>query len=263
MRDILSDLENYSPDEKDPVRRAQSTVKRQLPNRFFKTVSVAQTPRGYQIHLDGKVLKTPARDDLLLPSRALADAVAAEWDAQETKVDPGAMPLTRICNTALDGVSKTMGEVRAEILAFAHTDFLCYRADTPERLVEIQSEQWDPYLNWIAEKHGARFYVTQGIIHVAQPATSLAAVERMLEEVKSPLVLAALHVLTSITGSVILPLALAEGQADSDSVWTATHVDEDWTTSQWGEDFEASQRRALRRKEFDAANIVLSNARSE
>lgn len=258
MRDILSDLENFSPNEKDPIRRAQSTMKRQLPNRFYKTVSVAQTPAGYQIHLDGKVLKTPARDDLLLPSRALADAVAVEWDAQETKINPGAMPLTRICNTALDGVSKTMNEVRAEILAFAQSDFLCYRADTPERLVAIQAEHWDPYLNWMETKHGTRFALAQGVIHVAQPKEAVTAVERILNAVDSPLVLAALHVLTSLTGSVILPLALAEGQADGDSVWTATHVDEDWTTSQWGEDFEAAQRRLLRRKEFDAANTVLS-----
>ncbi|TDH36147.1 ATPase [Pseudohoeflea suaedae] len=257
MRDLLSDLEDGTPQEKDPVRRAQSAFQRDMPKRFYKDVTVGEAPDGFLILLDGRELKTPSRGLFHLPSRDLADAVAEEWDAQTTRIDPGAMPLTRILNTALDGVVHVKDEVRQEILAYGGTDLLCYRADSPEGLVAAQNKKWNPFLAWMEQTHGARFQLAEGVMHVEQSEETRSILAGLVAARDSAIVLAALHVATSLTGSLVMPLAILEGAAEPDEVWSATHVDEDWNISQWGEDAEATRRRNARRHEFDMACLAM------
>jgi chaperone required for assembly of F1-ATPase len=260
MRDLLSDLENGTPQEQDPIRRAQSSFKRDMARRFYKDVTVDDAPDGFIVKLDGRELKTPSRGLFHLPSRELAEAVAREWDAQVTHIDPGSMPLTRILNTALDGVVHVKDQVRQEILAYGGTDLLCYRAAVPEVLVAAQNEKWTPFLEWIETTHGARFALAEGVMHVDQPEETTSILAGLLAARESAIGLAALHVTTSLTGSLILSLALLDGAAAPDDVWAAAHVDEDWNISQWGEDAEAVRRRAVRKQEFDVACLALKTS---
>lgn len=262
MRDLLGDLEQFAPTEKDPVRRAQSAMKRPLPKRFYVKAEAVARDGGHGIALDGKTVRTPARRELLVPSQELAALIAEEWNAQENEIDPAAMPFTRMVNSALDGVADTMNAVRDEIAAYAASDLVCYRADAPKELADRQAALWDPVLAFAREAYGARFVAAVGVIHVAQPEAALSAVTRRIEAEASPLALAALHVLVTITGSVLLALALAEGRTSADEAWNAAHVDEDWNVSQWGEDHEAAARRAHRRRDFDAAVAILAATRS-
>lgn len=262
MRDLLGDLEAFSPDEKDPVRRAQAAMKRPLPKRFYAKAEAVARAGGHGIALDGKAVRTPARNEFLVPTAELGARIAAEWEAQAEEIDPGLMPLTRIVNSALDGVAQAMPAVRAEIAAYAGSDLVCYRAETPRELVSLQAAHWDPVLAFARNCLGARFLRGEGVMHVAQPQAALDAVAARLEAETSPLALAALHVVVTITGSVLLALALADRHLDVEAVWRAAHVDEDWNASQWGEDAEAARRRAFRRADFEAAATILSAART-
>ncbi|QLF70622.1 ATPase [Peteryoungia desertarenae] len=256
MRDELSDIFGPfipEPSHEDPVKRAQIQMKRPLPKRFYTSVSVEAVETGYGIHLDGKSVKTPAKNPLSLPSREAADLVAAEWAAQHEVINPASMPVTKLANTAIDAVSKTVDEVAAEILRFAGTDLLCYRADGPQELVARQTARWDPVLAWLATAHGARLILAEGVIHQSQPAEALAAFERALTRHRDPFHLSALHVFTSLTGSAVLALALVEGEIDLDTAWSLAHLDEDWTIEHWGSDAEAEARREARYQEFAAA----------
>lgn len=261
MRDLLSDLDQPMLEEADPVRRSQAAMKRQLPKRFYENATVEAEPEGFVVKLDGKMLKTPGKQDFLVPSEKLARAVAAEWAAQETHVDPGQMPLTRMVNTAIDGVSSNKSGVREEILGFAGSDLLCYRAGSPETLVARQSASWDGYLDWMRQVHGARFALAEGVMHIDQPDETLSIVAGLLAAHDSALMLTGLHVVTSLTGSVVMALAIANGGADPEEVWAAAHVDEDWNIEQWGEDAEARRRRELRKREFDAAVTLIGAMR--
>ncbi|MBW3098531.1 ATP12 family chaperone protein [Pseudohoeflea coraliihabitans] len=257
MRDLLSDLENGAPPDHDPVGQTRAAMQKALPRRFYETVTIEALAEGFFIKLDGNILRTPARGAFQLPSRAVAEAVAAEWEAQTERIDPASMPLTRLLNTALDGVEHSKDAVRQEILAFAGTDLLCYRAASPQGLVDRQAEAWDPFLDWMRDTHHARFVLAEGVMHVDQPDESLSIVAGLLAAYNSALMLAALHVVTGITGSAILALALTQRVADADSVWAAAHVDEDWNIGLWGEDGEAAERRAARRQDFDAAALLI------
>lgn len=249
MRDLLTDLEDGQAD--DPLARARAAQRVPLPKRFYKEVSVGEADGGFTILLDGKSVRTPARGLLKVPVRALADAMAEEWAAQGEVIDPFAMPLTRLVNVALDRVAPEAGPVREEVVRYAGTDLLFYRAEGPDGLVERQARHWDKVLDWMRDTHGARFYLSQGIRHVAQPAEALAQVAARVPD--EPLALAAVHSMTTLTGSTLLALAVAEGLIDVDAAWDAAHVDEDWNREQWGEDEMAAQRRAARRKEMNAA----------
>ena len=257
MRDILGDLDQGKDKLSDPVRESQAGLKKALPKRFYKVASVMPgAAGGFVVALDGKPLRTPARHELGVPHPDLAEAIAAEWQAQQDRIDPATMPLTRMINTALDGVSTAQEEVFEEILRYAGSDLLCYRADAPEALVEREAELWDPHLDWAANM-GARLVLSEGIVHVEQPAEAIRAIAVLLRRYATPLQLTALHTLTTLTGSLVLALALAEGQADPEEVWAAAHVDEDFNISNWGEDFEAAARRAQRRIDFEAAVRIL------
>jgi chaperone required for assembly of F1-ATPase len=227
-----------------------------LPKRFYKEVTTAPEGDGVAILLDGKPIRTPAKAKLTVPSQALADAIAEEWRAQGEHIDPEAMRLTKLANSAIDGVRGRESAVLDDLIAFAGSDLLCYRAEGPEGLVARQNEHWDPVLAWAKQELGATFLLAQGIGHVAQPQQSL---DRLRERIKrlDAFGLAALHVMTSLTGSALLPLTVASGRLTPDEAWAAAHVDEDWQTRQWGEDAEAAARRARRRQEFDASCRLL------
>jgi len=261
MRDLLNDLSD-GLSHPDPVRRAQIRMKKPLPKRFYKDVSVGESEDGYAIELDGKPVKTPARRTLVAPTRALAQLLSAEWQRQAEVIDPATMPVTRLVNTALDGVAADLQAVFEDILRFSSSDLLCYRADSPERLVERQAERWDPVIDWAAQDLGARFILAEGVMHQEQPREATAAFAVTLRKYDTALELACLHTVTTLTGSAILALAFAEGRLPLAEVWSLAHIDEDWTIEHWGSDAEAEQRRADRFAEFQAATEVFSALRS-
>jgi chaperone required for assembly of F1-ATPase len=231
----------------------QAAAKPALPKRFYQ--DAAADPAGV-IALDGKPVRTPGKAPLALPSRALAEAVAQEWRAQGERVDPGTMPLTRLANSAIDGVAGREQAVIDDILAFAGSDLLCYRAHGPRKLAEAQSKHWDPVLAWAKEALGAPLVLAEGVMHVAQPDASLARLRRQIEG-RGPFGLAALHVLTALSGSALLALAVALGRLTPEEAWAAAHVDEDFQIGQWGEDAEAKARREARWRDFAAAARML------
>lgn len=257
MRDLLTDFtENLS--DPDPVRRAQIAMKKPLPKRFYKEVGIREGEAGFAIELDGKTVKTPARRPLAVPTEALALLVAAEWERQVDVINPTIMPVTRLVNTALDGVADDREPVFQEIVRFSNSDLLCYRADAPEKLVERQSLRWGSVVDWVEDRIGARFILVEGVIHREQPVETLAAFAAALRKYDSALELASLHTVTSLTGSALLAFAFAEGRLTPDEVWSVAHLDEDWTNEQWGSDAAAEHRRAARFVEFQAATDIFS-----
>lgn len=268
MRDILSDLEaGKLLSDPDPTRRAQKQMKAPLPKRFYKQATVGEGPDGFSVLLDGKRVRTPARKMLAAPSRAVAEALAAEFEAQAEHIDPATMPLLRLVNTALDGIAGNEQAIVEDMQRFASSDLLCYRADGPRGLVERQTEHWDPVLDWARSALGARFVLAEGVMHVEQPREAIAAIGIHVATLSAtgtgvpqnaaPLALAALHTVTTLTGSALLALALARSFLEADAVWSAAHIDEDWNVEQWGEDAEAKARRAYREREFRAAALIL------
>jgi len=258
MRDILQDLEAglYLSDP-DPVRRAQIKSKLPLPKRFYTAVSVGERDGGHAILLDGKPVKTPGRVTLVLPTPGVAQLVADEFAAQDKEIDPVRMPVMRIANSAVDGVANDTVSVAEDIVKFSGTDLLFYRAASPMALVERQASAWDPVLDWVRRDIGARFFLAEGVMHVAQPAESIEAVRRHLSARTDPLRLAAMHVMTTLTGSALLALAVEAAALDAEAAWTAAHVDEDWNIDQWGADADAEQRRAFRKVDMMAAARLL------
>ncbi len=241
----------------DPVRRAQITSKLPLPKRFYKLAAVAEQDGLFAVELDGRAVKTPARQNLVLPTRDAAQLIADEFAAQEKEIDPARMPATRLANTAIDGIINDPQAVLEDVLRFASSDMLCYRAGSPERLVERHTELWDPIIDWAASELGARFILAEGVMHVEQPREALAAFGVHLSQFKDAFAIAALHTITTLTGSAILALAIAKGEISGDDAWKLAHVDEDWTIEQWGEDAEAAARRAIREREMIAAVKML------
>jgi chaperone required for assembly of F1-ATPase len=208
--------------------------------RFYKDVAVEQTPQGFRLLLDGKPVQTPARRSLLLPSRALADGVADEWRGQGEEMQPTTMPLTRLAHTVLDGVSMNRSDMIAAILRFGENDLLCYRADRPAEFAQRQG-QWDAHLDWAAERFGARLLVTTGLAPVEQPAEAIASLRRAVEA-QDDFALATLHVLASITGSLVLGLAALEGRLAAAHAFALSRLDEAYQAERWGRDPEADER---------------------
>ncbi|MFC5586035.1 ATP12 family chaperone protein [Nitratireductor kimnyeongensis] len=260
MRDLLNDLENgKTPAELDPVRRAQSAIKKPLPKRFYNDVTVASGEEGgFSVHLDGKPVRTPGASPVVLPNEAAALLVAGEYDAQGEYIDPATMPVTRLVNTAVDGVAVHSQAVLEDVLRYATGDLVCYRAPSPERLVALQAEAWDPVLDWAQQHIGAHFVLAEGVIHVEQPREAIAAVNMYLRQKNEPYRLAALHVMTTLMGSTLLALAVEAKALVPAAAWKAAHVDEDWNISLWGEDSEAATRRAFRERDMMAAAALLA-----
>ena len=239
----------------NPIEAARRAVRPTLRRRFYAQASVAKETDGYAVRLDGKPVHTPARRILAAPTRALAEAMAAEWHAQRDVIDPSTMPLTRLANAIIDGVADRQWPVAAEIVKYLGSDLLFYRAASPAGLIERQRRHWDPVLNWAAQALGARFALGEGVMHVAQPEEALAAARAAIPD--EPWRLGALHAATTLMGSAVLALALAHGKLSVDEAWRAAHVDEDWNMEQWGRDALALERRAFRFAELKAAAMVL------
>jgi chaperone required for assembly of F1-ATPase len=229
---------------------------RPLPTRVYKAVSIGEGG-GFRVLLDGRPARTPGRTELALPTRALAKAVAAEWEAQGERIDPLTMPLTRLVNSAIDGVRGREAEVRANIAKYGGSDLVCYRAPGPEELVRRQAEAWDPVLAWAREALGARLVAGEGIVPVSQPPAAGAAIGKALAELEA-FALTAHHAMTTLTGSALLALAHARGRLSAQEAWTAAHIDEDWQIAQWGWDAEAKARRDRRWTEMQAASRLLA-----
>lgn len=258
MRDILSDLEaGKQLSDENPIVRAQKQMLAQLPKRFYEKAEVAEVEDGFAVHLDGRPVKTPARSLLRLPTKAAAEIVADEFAAQEKVIDPGKMPATRLVNTAIDGIAQDPQAVFEDILRFAGTDMLCYRADSPQELVSRQTQQWDPLIDWM-QGLGARFSLAEGVMHIEQPREAIAAFGVHLSAFKDPIELASLHTMTTLTGSAIIALAIAKGEVTAEQGWQLAHIDEDWTIEHWGADAEAVERRRNREIEMMMAARVLA-----
>jgi chaperone required for assembly of F1-ATPase len=263
MRDILNDLEaGKLLSDPDPIRRAQIQMRTPLPKRFYKDVVVAESERGFVVHLDGKPVKTPGRALLVLPTERAARLVADEFAAQGETLDLGSMPVYRLVNTAIDGVASDPQAVLEDILRFSSSDLLCYRADTPDTLVNRQNEAWDPIIDWARATLGARLSLAEGVIHVEQPREAIAAIGVHLSQRAEPLRLAALHVMTSLTGSALLALAVDFGELDAETAWNAAHVDEDFQAEHWGQDAEALARRTNRKRDMMAAAELIEAIRA-
>lgn len=258
MRDFLKDIEEGRfLSDPDPVKRAQIQMRTPLPKRFYKQATVAETEDGFAVLLDGKTVRTPGKAVLALPTMAAAKLVADECEAQTEVVDPVTMPVTRLVNTAIDGVAPDTRAVLDDMVKFSESDLLCYRADSPEALVARQASVWDPILDWAHTTLGARFYLAEGVIHVAQPSEAIDKVRGWLLEREEPFRLSAMHLMTSLSGSALIATAVEAQALSPDEAWNAAHVDEDWTNEHWGEDAEAAERRRLRRRDFDAAVALM------
>lgn len=231
------------------------------PRRFWSAVSVAAEEGGFAVRLDARPLRTPGRAALLLPTRALAEAVAAEWAAQGERIEPAAMPLTRAANTAIDRVAPDPGPLLDELARFGAADLLCYRAEAPAALVRRQAAAWDPLLDWAADELGARLTVGAGIVFIPQPESSLAALRRQLAAL-SPFALTALSELVALSGSLVIGLAVASGR-DAAALWEVACLDERWQAELWGEDAEAAAANRLKRGAFLSAERLLRLAGPE
>ncbi len=261
---MIASNDNGNGDGIPPIKIAGSGAASSSRKRFYKdvTLSLLSGPqsganRVFGVLLDGRPLRTPARSILELPNEELAKAVAAEWAAQAGTIDPRTMPLTRVVNSALDGVRGREREVAADIVKYAASDLLCYRADRPAGLVARQAELWDPVLEWAAAALPGRFAVVTGLVHVEQDLATRTRLAARLERL-SALHLAALHVKTTLTGSALLAYASLEQHLSPERAWLCAHVDEDWQIAQWGEDAEATVRRQARWLDFEAAGRLLT-----
>src|ERR1700738_2107731 len=247
MRELFDETFGKSPlDPEETVRRTMRTTRRK---RFYAKAGVVEAPDGFAITLDDKPIRTPSGRQVVAPVRPIAEAIAAEWDAQQQIIDPVTMPLTRFANSVVDAVADRVDAVTDDVAKYLGSALLFYRASHPEALVAREAEHWDPLLFWAADALGAHFILAEGIVHVRQPDSAIQAARAALPD--DPWSIAALHVITTLTGSALLALALLRGVLDSDQVWAAAHVDEDWNIEKWGMDEEVAARRAARLVDFN------------
>ncbi|MEL7184722.1 MAG: ATP12 family protein [Pseudomonadota bacterium] len=217
--------------------------------RFWKDARVVPVEAGFAVELDGRPVRAPSKTMLAMPSAPLAEAVAAEWDAQEEVILPLTMPLTRAVNTSIDKSIPSRADIVRHLAEYGGSDLLSYRADGPAGLVAQQAATWDPVLDWLATTHGARLAVTTGVMPAAQPETALRALHNRLDAV-DPWELTALSEFVTMTGSLALGLCALEGHLTPATAWDASRVDEDWQIAQWGEDEEEAERVAHKKTEF-------------
>jgi chaperone required for assembly of F1-ATPase len=246
----------------DPIAAARRGARPALRRRFYDKAAFEDAGAEYRITLDGKPVRTPARRALAAPTLALADAIAAEWQAQREVIDPAQMPLTRLANAIIDGVTDLPVAVAADIEKYLASDLLFYRAHARTELRARQALHWDPVLSWARDTLGAHFQSGEGVVHITQPEAALRAAAAAIPADPSPAStwrLGALHAVTTLTGSALIALALSRGALSADTAWQAAHVDEDWNMQQWGRDELALERRASRFAEFAAAAMVLQS----
>jgi len=224
--------------------------------RFWKEARAVELEQGFGVVLDARPLRTPAKAPIVVPTRAMAEAMAAEWDAQGPEVKPATMPVTRAANSTIDRVIAARAAVAASLAAFGGSDLLCYRAPFPPELAAGQAAAWDPLLDWAAARFGARLGVAVGVMHVPQSDAALAALARAVEA-HDAWELTALYDLVTISGSLVLGLAVSEGRLTAPEAWRASRIDEDWNIREWGEDEEAAATSRLREADFLAAARLL------
>ena len=253
MRELFDDVAGKSPlDPEELVRRATRTPRRK---RFYARAGAVEGKDGFAIPLDDKPIRTPSGRQVVVPNKEIADAIVAEWEAQQEFIEPLTMPLTRFANSVVDAVVDRVEAVTDDLAKYFQSDLLFYRAGHPEALVAREAALWDPVVFWAADALGAHFILAEGIVHVRQPETAVAAARAALPT--DPWSIAALHVITTLTGSALLALTLLQGVVDPDQVWAAAHVDEDWNSEKWGVDDEVAARRAARLVDFRAAARIL------
>ena len=246
----------------DPLRSVAAQARPALTRRFYATAGFERREDGFVVLLDGRIVKTPLKTALALPDARLAELIAQEWAAQGESIDPAAMHLTRLANTALCGVAQNMAATLDEVVKYAGSDLVCYRAAEPAALAALQAGAWNPVLDWARAALGAEFLLAEGIVFAAQPEAAIAAVRVALEASAgagphAPFRLAGLSLMTSLTGSTLLALQCAFGALAPQAAWQAAHVDEDFEIAQWGEDGEATLRRANRWRDFAAGAAML------
>ncbi|MFC3629977.1 ATP12 family chaperone protein [Paracoccus angustae] len=206
--------------------------------RFWKASLVRPVGEEFEVALDDRPLRTPGKLPLLLPTSALAQAVAAEWDAQADVIDPRTMPLTRAANSAVEKVAPQFAGVADMLAEYGGTDLLSYRADQPAELARRQAEAWDPLVDWAATDLRAPLRITHGVIPVDQDEQSLARLRRHLADL-DVFGLTALHDLVTLPGSLILGLAVVRGRIDAETAFRLSRIDEDFQIERWGQDDEA------------------------
>ncbi|MFA3920430.1 ATP12 family chaperone protein [Ruegeria hyattellae] len=217
--------------------------------RFWSESAVVGAQGNFRVELDGRGIKTPAKAELNLPTHAMAEAVAQEWDVQEGRIDPLSMPMTRSANAAIDKVRIQHAEVADMLAAYGDSDLVCYRAAHPQALVDRQAQAWDPVLDWAALTLGARLSAVQGVVHTPQPKQALAVLAQRVHAL-DPFRLAAFHDLVSLSGSLLLGFAAALDWRDVDEVWHLSRIDEHWQEEQWGSDDEATAHAERMRQSF-------------
>ena len=217
--------------------------------RFWKSATAEEQDGAFAVLLDGRPVKTPAKTALAVPSQGLADAIAAEWDAQEDVVDPTKMPFTRMANAAIDKVAIQHGEVAQMLADYGDADLLCYRAEGPQELIDRQSAEWDLALDWAAETLGARLSARTGVMHDAQDSLSLATLSAHVHKLDS-FRLAAFHDLVTLSGSLILGFAAARDWRDANTIWAISRIDDLWQEELWGRDEEAFEAAEVKRGAF-------------
>lgn len=223
-----------------------------MTKRFYKTVAARPEGGGYGVCLDERALKTPAGNTLVVPTMALAEAIAQEWDRQGETVEPASMPLTRLANTAVDRVRGAYDEVAAATAAYGVSDVLCHRSDRDPSLAEREETEWQPVLDWAAQDLGVQFVTAMGIMPVSQPDEALAACRARIEAFDAP-ALAAISEMTSLLGSLILALAVTAGHLEAPEAFRLSHLEETHQEERWGLDEEAHARREARKADFLAA----------
>jgi chaperone required for assembly of F1-ATPase len=253
MREPVDEAAGKS--EANPMEAARRSARAVQRKRFYAGAGIGEADGGYTVTLDGKPIKTPSGRVVTVPVRSLAESIAAEWDAQADIIDPLTMPLTRLANSVVQGVSDNADAVADDVAKYLASDLLFYRAGHPEGLVAREAAHWDPIVFWAAESLGAHFILAEGVMHVRQPEAAIAAARAALP--RDPWAIAAVHVITGVTGSALLALALVHGAVDQAQAWAAAHVDEDWNAEKWGVDEEAAMRKAAKLVDFNAAVGVL------
>lgn len=230
--------------------------------RFYEIAAATKVDGGYHITLDAKPVRTPGGETVLLQNRALADALAAEWDAQKTHIEFSTMGINQLVNSAIDRGAVDRAALAIELAAYASTDLLCYRAEAPAALVARQVVAWDPLLDWAGARYGARLRVTSGIVAIEQDASALAALQARIAAA-DPFQLVALRAAVGICGSLIVGLAVAEGHLDIERAWQVVNIDEDWQKEKWGEDAQAAANRAGAFAAFAQAGHMLQVLESD
>ncbi|MAL79810.1 MAG: ATPase [Sneathiella sp.] len=225
--------------------------------RFYKEVTAEERDGGFCVLLDGRMIKTPAKAGLHLPTRALAEAIAAEWDAQGAELVPASMPLMQAAATVIDRVTTQREKVIDDIAAYGGSDLVCYRATHPEGLVARQRAAWDPMLDWLKNRHGVTLHVAEGVMHIPQPPQSLSAL-RAVVAAQGDMALAPLYNMTSLCGSLVIALAVLDGHLSADQAFEISELDETHVMEHWGADAEAVKRRENNKESLAASARFLT-----